>query len=135
MWRTNILIFGLLLAVVSCKSTQMTEAEQMQPAIAEEVEQTRSAKNHDGPSTAVDAYSLPHVMEVVTVDGKLKLKLRLNGKCEVHRFNWVKKGDCIYELQDHTHDKCMGYQFVMEEVKMMKGCNSITVNGYKVTYP
>lgn len=135
MWRTKLFglaLFGLTLS--SCKTSQFTEAEQMRPSVAEDFESEKTEKNYDSPYTMRKSYTLPKVVTLVVEDNMLKLKLRLNGKCEEHELKWVEKADCTFEIHDLTRDdKCMGYQYVEKEYDLDFVCEAFTINGF--AYP
>lgn len=136
MWRISIVGALVVLGLSACKLPQMTEAEEMAPSVAEDYEAPEldvpATKNGDAIETGFANYSLPQVVELVSENGQSKLKVRVNGNCKVHRLNWVKKKDCVYELQDPTKDKCLGYQFMLQDLPKNISCEILEVNGVEV---
>lgn len=131
------LVFSICIFLSACGSNQgvvVSEAEEMQASVAQDVEGKRNSKNFENEASSVASYSLPKVTGYKMVDGKLYANLKISGKCETHKLKWVKKADCVYELRDlTTTDKCMGYQLITEEVKVGRTCEKLTING--MSYP
>jgi hypothetical protein len=115
-----------LILVVACKTPKtVTETDESTEEKGEELLEEPMNKRE---------YTLPKIIALNIEDGEVFLRLRLNGKCEKHELKWVKKDDCLFEIQDHTmDDKCMGYQFVEEKYTINKDCKEVVVNG--LTYP
>ncbi len=123
----NIALLGLLF-LVSCKTPKYSPVE---PFEATTVEDSSSKSNKEGGEEQLSLpFNSPTVVEVIPDGNMWKVKLRLNGKCGAHTLKWLEISECNLEVRDMTTtDKCMGYQFVTEQLKRNKDCDEVFING------